>query len=252
MIGWSNQNSDAGFAVIAETAKTWEPDRYTSALLLPREHRSEAIVISAFLGEMRKISATVSDPVIAQIRFQWWRDALAAEAATGNPLADGLAAVVKQRGIASDLLQSIIDDEEEIKLASELQTERLTARTRRETAAFEAVEHLTTPAVKQSPSLNNDAGLLYALVRANTPIAASLDDMQALITAAEALLPSVATRFSELSRRLRVFLLPLAVVRPHLGALQRQRPRAMPLSPVEISPLQRVWSIAKGHYTGRI
>lgn len=88
-------------------------DHYLSALLAPRTHRGDLIVLAAFEGEIDRIPAMTSDPMHAEFRFQWWRDAIAnfgaGASATGNPIADALADVVTRHGLARDDLEASID-----------------------------------------------------------------------------------------------------------------------------------------------
>lgn len=66
-------------------------DRYLACLYLPEHLRNLAITLYAFDAEITKISAAISEPMIGEIRIQWWRDTISAGVAnTHNPLADEL------------------------------------------------------------------------------------------------------------------------------------------------------------------
>ena len=100
-------------------ARTFEYDRYTTALLMPRAGREGLVLLAAFAGELRRIPDLVTEPMIGAIRFQWWRDALEAAAAesegtglTGNPLADGLVATIRRHELPWGLVHGMIDAEE--------------------------------------------------------------------------------------------------------------------------------------------
>lgn len=100
-------------------ARTFEYDRYLTALLMPRAGREGLVLLAAFAGELRRIPDLVTEPMIGAIRFQWWRDALESAAGladgaalTGNPLADGLIAAVRRHELPWGLLQGMIDAEE--------------------------------------------------------------------------------------------------------------------------------------------
>ena len=83
-----------------QTARDLAPDRYYAALLAPRDVRDDLVTLAAFAGEMVRIEHLAREPMIGEIRLQWWRDALAAERSerTGNPLADQLRETVRRCG----------------------------------------------------------------------------------------------------------------------------------------------------------
>jgi phytoene synthase len=51
-------------------------DRYLTALFAPVEARERLFALYAFNHEIAKVRETVSEPMIGQIRLQWWREAL--------------------------------------------------------------------------------------------------------------------------------------------------------------------------------
>lgn len=101
---------------VREAARTHDVDRYLAALLAPRAVRDDLVTLAAFAGEIARVPRTVAEPMIGEIRLQWWSDALA-EAGnphlepqrTGHPVADALADVVRRRGLDVADLQAAID-----------------------------------------------------------------------------------------------------------------------------------------------
>lgn len=75
---------------LAESFRATDPDRYISILYAPAEKRAALAALYAFDAEIAGIRARIREPLPGEIRLQWWRDALAAGNATGNPLADAL------------------------------------------------------------------------------------------------------------------------------------------------------------------
>ncbi|WP_158807931.1 squalene/phytoene synthase family protein [Beijerinckia sp. L45] len=65
-------------------------DRWLASLFLPDAARPHVHALLAFNLEMAKVRDTVSEPMLGEIRFQWWRDALANGAAAGHPAAEAL------------------------------------------------------------------------------------------------------------------------------------------------------------------
>lgn len=101
-------------SVVRSAARAFERDRYLSALLAPAAARDDLIALAAFAGELARIPATVSEPMIGEIRLQWWRDTLEAAGtdgapAAGHPIADALARATRRYGIAAADLQALID-----------------------------------------------------------------------------------------------------------------------------------------------
>ena len=89
---------DQNMAVLVRgAARQFAPDQYVAALLAPSKSRDDLIALAAFWGETRRIAHEVSDPMLAEIRLQWWRDALSAGAgASGHPVADAMRDVMNR------------------------------------------------------------------------------------------------------------------------------------------------------------
>jgi NADH dehydrogenase [ubiquinone] 1 alpha subcomplex assembly factor 6 len=51
-------------------------DRYLATLFAPAEARERLFALYAFNHEIAKVRETVSEPMIGQIRLQWWREAI--------------------------------------------------------------------------------------------------------------------------------------------------------------------------------
>ncbi len=86
---------------VADAARQGEPDRYIGALLAPRGVARDLLALAAFAAEVARIPAQVSDPLLGEIRLQWWRDAIQGMAEpgrrTGHPVADALGQMIDDR-----------------------------------------------------------------------------------------------------------------------------------------------------------
>jgi phytoene synthase len=114
-------SADAGAQEIRQLAKAHQYARYLSALLAPRAHREALIVLAAFAGELNRIPFLVSEPMMAAVRLQWWRDELSSQSTelaragesearrTGHMLCDALLQVLVQYRLPIGLLQGMID-----------------------------------------------------------------------------------------------------------------------------------------------
>ena len=67
--------SDA-FAECARLVRERDPDRYFSALFAPEERRRFLLALYAFNHELARIGETVREPMLGEIRLQWWRETL--------------------------------------------------------------------------------------------------------------------------------------------------------------------------------
>lgn len=54
--------------------KTVDPDRYRSALFADKAARAKLMTLYAFHAELAKVPELVSEPMLGEIRYQWWRD----------------------------------------------------------------------------------------------------------------------------------------------------------------------------------
>lgn len=64
-------------ADVISRLKQADPDRYRAALFAEEVVREKLILLYAFHVELAKVPELVSEPMIGQIRYQWWRDAIA-------------------------------------------------------------------------------------------------------------------------------------------------------------------------------
>ena len=74
-------------------ARAHEHDRYLAATLAPEAERAALIALAGFSADIRRIVSAIKEPLLAEIRLQWWRDSLdtlAKGGRTGAPLADAV------------------------------------------------------------------------------------------------------------------------------------------------------------------
>ncbi len=89
-----------------------EPDRYLAALAAPAGARDDLIALAAFAAEVRRIPRLVHDPLVGEIRLTWWRDAIEALARgepAGHPIADAIAAPIRDGHFPVPRLTAFID-----------------------------------------------------------------------------------------------------------------------------------------------
>ncbi|MGL4397944.1 MAG: squalene/phytoene synthase family protein [Hyphomicrobium sp.] len=97
---------------VRRAARAGEADRYTAALLAPRAVRDALITLAAAASDVARIGMTVHEPHLAEIRIQWWRDAIkdgTAGVRSGHPIADAFSAHAAQYGLTGDVIDDWLD-----------------------------------------------------------------------------------------------------------------------------------------------
>ncbi|MGE0024775.1 MAG: squalene/phytoene synthase family protein [Hyphomicrobium sp.] len=95
---------------VLDAARSSDRDRYLAALLAPADARADLVVLAAYLGETRRIPLLAHDAAVGEIRLQWWRDALGADApASGHPVADAVAGLARRHGLDRDLVLAPVE-----------------------------------------------------------------------------------------------------------------------------------------------
>ncbi len=92
-------------------------DRFLAALFAPEPARRALLALLAFDHELARPSTVTREPMLARIRLQWWRDAVA-EAASGappraQPVVEVLSEIVRRHDLAPDRLIDLIDARED-------------------------------------------------------------------------------------------------------------------------------------------
>ena len=100
------------FSYCADLVKSGDEDRYLSALFAPEPQRHYLLVLYAFNLEVAKTREMVREPMLGEIRLQWWREALE-EIEQGTPRAhavvEALADLVDSTKITPIALMPLID-----------------------------------------------------------------------------------------------------------------------------------------------
>lgn len=90
-----------------------DPDRFASAMTAPLPARGDLMVLYAFNLEVAKAPWVTSEPMLAEIRLQWWADALE-EIARGQParaheVVTPLAALIQNKSLDPAPLTALIE-----------------------------------------------------------------------------------------------------------------------------------------------
>jgi phytoene synthase len=94
-----------------ELVRRHDPDRFLTALFAPADRRPALFTLYAFNHELARAREVASEPMLALIRLQWWRDVVRGEAKrheVATPLSQAIAAGALDR----DDLLALIDARE--------------------------------------------------------------------------------------------------------------------------------------------
>lgn len=81
------------FKYCLDQLKRFDHDRYLAILLTPEKHQAALCALYAFNVEMARIPQAVSEPMLGEIRFQWWHETLESltpARAPGHEIAEAL------------------------------------------------------------------------------------------------------------------------------------------------------------------
>ncbi|WP_240652472.1 squalene/phytoene synthase family protein [Alexandriicola marinus] len=97
----------------AELVRRGDPDRFLIAMAAPPAQRGPILVLLAMNLEVARAPYLTAEPIIAEMRLQWWRDAVT-EAVAGKParaheVAAPLSRLITQAGLPDALFHKLID-----------------------------------------------------------------------------------------------------------------------------------------------
>ena len=92
-------------------------ERFLGALFAPEPQRSGLLSLLAFDHELARTRSVTREPMLARIRLEWWREAMAEAAGAGKPRAqpivESLSETVRRHGLQREALVRMIDAREE-------------------------------------------------------------------------------------------------------------------------------------------
>lgn len=229
--------TDACAAIVARD----DPHLHATALFAPEPGRSRLMVLYAFDVEIGRAAAASSEPLIARMRLQWWRDVARAALAGAEPpaheVAGPFACLLRERDLPGELVEAPIAARE-AELEGALDAAAFAAWADARFGALTALAaHLLTGGEAQSVALARRAGpvlgasfaLRHAAAGAGRPLLPDLGpDDRAALARGEA-----TARAREVARRL------AADACGMLAALRRDRTRADPRAVPAMLPLVR-------------
>jgi phytoene synthase len=100
------------YAYCESLVRDGDPDRFFAGLFAPADKRPHLFALYAFSLEAARVREAVSDPMLGDIRLQWWRDALQGEArgdVRANPVAAALDDTIVRFRLPRSALVDLID-----------------------------------------------------------------------------------------------------------------------------------------------
>lgn len=102
-----------GLSSSAREVRRLDRDRFLLTLFAPPERRDGLMALYSFNLELAQVREKVSQPILGQIRLQWWRDQVAAifegRSVGAHPVATPLADIVRRFGLSRTPLDALID-----------------------------------------------------------------------------------------------------------------------------------------------
>ena len=96
---------------VASLVRRNDPDRFLTALFAPAPQRETLFVLYAFNNELARARAVVSEPTLALMRLQWWREVVEG-ARRRHEVAGPLGAALDTGALRAEDLASLIDARE--------------------------------------------------------------------------------------------------------------------------------------------
>lgn len=277
-----------GAGLVRAAARAFERDRYLAALLSPAAVREDLVALAAFAGDLARIPAFVSEPMLGEIRLQWWRDTVDAAlsepaVAAGHPIADTLARAIRRHSLPPRLVHDLIDAQ--VNRLDDHPFDDLDALTANlsswDGGLFQLAWRILGGA-GDAPAWLAAAGEVYGLSRclleapaelaqgrivlprsslaacglspevAAEPASAAQWRMLSVTLAAETRrrLDVLVSSYQEADAKARLAALPVALVRPYLTVSEQAE--AGPFLTRDVSPLSRVWRLWRSSRTGRL
>jgi phytoene synthase len=101
---------------VAALVQRHDRDRYQTVLFAPAAHREALFALYAFNYEIARVRESVTQPMLGQIRLQWWRENIAAAFEGGpvrhHPVAEALTTVIRGLRLSRDHFDRLIDGRE--------------------------------------------------------------------------------------------------------------------------------------------
>ncbi|MGC2200644.1 MAG: phytoene/squalene synthase family protein [Stellaceae bacterium] len=101
---------------VAALVRRHDRDRFQTVLFAPAARREALFALYAFNYEIARVRETVTQPMLGQMRLQWWREAIAAAFEGGpirhHPVVEPLSAAIREFAPTRDHFEHMIEARE--------------------------------------------------------------------------------------------------------------------------------------------
>ena len=108
---------EASHRYVLDIVRGADRERFLGALFAPEPRRSGLLSLLAFDHELARTRSVTREPMLARIRLEWWREAIAEAAGAAKPRAqpivESLSETVRRHGLQREALVRLIDAREE-------------------------------------------------------------------------------------------------------------------------------------------
>lgn len=106
----------AALSPVASIVRSHDRDRFQTALFAPPAAREALFALYAFNYEIARVRESVHEPMLGQIRLQWWREAIDAAYGAAPPrrheVVEPLTEAIRARGLSRRHFDRLIDTRE--------------------------------------------------------------------------------------------------------------------------------------------
>lgn len=111
-----SQHPADGLSPVAALLRRHDRDRFQTTLFAPAARREALFALYAFNYEIARVRESVREPMLGQIRLQWWREAIAAAYAGAAPrkheVVEPLTAAIHDLGLSRAHFDRLVDTRE--------------------------------------------------------------------------------------------------------------------------------------------
>jgi 15-cis-phytoene synthase len=111
MAGAKTETTGPDYAYCEDLLRHADADRWLASLFIPQDRRRHIHALYAFSLEIARVKEIVSEPLLGEIRVQWWRDALDgknAGDARANPVSAALLDTIARFDLPNAPLRELI------------------------------------------------------------------------------------------------------------------------------------------------
>jgi phytoene/squalene synthetase len=109
--------SAASHRYVLDLVRAADRDRFLAALFAPEPQRRGLLALLAFDHELARTRTVTREPMLARIRLEWWREAVAETAGSAKPRAqpiiESLSETARRHKIGAEAFVRLIDAREE-------------------------------------------------------------------------------------------------------------------------------------------